>query len=305
MQVLTLDNLDFAAPEGKRLAVLGDPIVHSLSPAMHNAALAAMADTDPQWAEWQYAAVQVPQDQLPEALVRLHRAGLAGINLTLPHKVEALDLVESVEETAGRMGAINTLLRTESGFAGTNTDGYGILKGMEESLQRDPAGSDIWLFGAGGAARGIVVALLDAGARRLTVVNRSVDRLEALKEALLSRQPETAERMRFFGTGQVPMDAALDAIFINATSLGLKAEDPSPVPEAFLVPGTCVFDSTYGCTNRLSGLCAGRDVRYADGLSMLVWQGARSLELWTGGRVPVDVMRAAAISNLQKRKTDG
>ena len=305
MQVHTLDKLNFTAPAGKRLAVLGDPIGHSLSPAMHNAALRELARTDARWADWIYEPVCVPAGQLAEALRVLHGAGVIGINLTLPHKVSAIDMVESVESTARRMGAVNTLIRTETGYTGTNTDGYGILNGIGQALGRDACGADVWLFGAGGAARGIIVALLDAGARRLTVLNRSPERLYELEKEMREQQLEPGDRMRFLPLAEAPMDTAPDALFINATSLGLKASDPSPIPEAYPVPGTAVYDTTYGCTNQLAATCAGRDVAYADGLSMLVAQGARSLEIWTGCPVSAAVMRAAAESALQERSSHG
>jgi shikimate dehydrogenase len=301
MRVHTLDDLALSAPEGKRLVVLGDPVAHSLSPAMHNAALAQMAQAAPELGDWRYEAVHVPAEGIGRALTVLHGAGVRGINLTIPHKVRVLDLLEEVDALAGSMGAVNTLIRTETGYRGTNTDGFGILKAINEAFGRDPGGADVWIFGAGGAARGIIVACLDAGARRVSVVNRSAGRLSDLEGLIKAHQTKGIDRIRFIPLDSVTVDADADAILINATSLGLKADDPVPVPDAFLEPGAVVYDTTYGAANRLAQACSGAAVPYADGLAMLVWQGVRSLEIWTGKPVPAQTMREAAERALMER----
>lgn len=305
MDVHTLDQLKLSAPPGKRLVVLGDPVGHSLSPAMHNAALAEMAIERPELGDWRYEAVHVAADDLPEALPLLHEAGVRGINLTIPHKVRALDLVEAVEESVRPMGAVNTLIRTESGYRATNTDGYGIRKAVEESLGLYLKDRDIWIFGAGGAARGIVVACLLARCRRLTVVNRSEPRLRELEQQVLTGQIADGDRVRFHLSSEAPADQEDGALLINATSLGLKESDPCPIEPACLRAGAHVYDTTYGSPNRLGALCRERGLSYANGLSMLVWQGARSLEIWTGCPVPAAVMRAAAEAQLKERSRHG
>jgi shikimate dehydrogenase len=305
MQVHGLEDLHLPGEPGKRLVVLGDPVVHSLSPAMHNAALRAMADRHPELSGWTYEAVHVPAESLAQALQLLHQAGVAGINLTLPHKVRALDLVESVDVAVRPMGAVNTLIRTGTGYRATNTDGYGILKALEEAFAIDVKGREIWLFGAGGAARGIIVACLKAGCQRLTVVNRSESRLFELEEQVKSALPEDWERTRFCSTATAPHETVPGSILVNATSLGLKAEDPCPIPEPYLDPAVFVYDTTYGVVNQLGRKCRDRGIPYADGLSMLVWQGVRSLEIWTGHPVPAAVMRKAAEEQLRERTTDG
>lgn len=281
------------------LAVLGDPVAHSLSPAMHNAALAEMAERDQRWAGWHYRAVHVRAEAIGEAVKVLHEAGFAGLNLTLPHKVGVWPYLEEVDETTRAMGAANTLVRTEGGWRGTNTDGYGIRRALGEALGMETAGRDIWLFGAGGAARGIAVACLEGNCGRLTVVNRSPERLEALGRQLAGVAGR--ERVRLLRTEAAPLDAEAGALYINATSLGLRAEDPSPVAVERLARAAAVYDTTYGCRNQLAVAAERLGVRYADGLSMLVWQGVRSLSIWTGAEVPAAVMRAAAEAELERR----
>lgn len=300
MMVQNLTDLSFVAASGKRLVVLGDPVAHSLSPAMHNAALAKMGLVD-----WRYEAVHVPAAELAGALPLLHAAGVAGINLTLPHKVQALDLVEWVEPEVRAMGAVNTLIRTDSGYRATNTDGYGILKALEEAFGVDLSGADVWLFGAGGAARGIAVACLQAGCQRLTILNRSESRLQELEGQLGSAGLTQGGRIRFCPAAEAPTDPAAGAVLINATSLGLKASDPCPLGGVYLREGVQIYDTTYGVVNELGRACRARGLPYADGLSMLVWQGARSLEIWTGRPVPAETMRAAALRQLNERNSRG
>lgn len=301
MDVPSLDDLALSAPVGKRLAVLGDPIGHSLSPAMHNAALAEMSVAAPALVDWAYTAIHVPPERLKEALSRLHAAGVVGINLTIPHKVQARALVESVDAEAQAMGAVNTLVRTEGGYRGTNTDGYGIKRAVEEAFAMGLKGADVWLFGAGGAARGIVVSCLQARCGRVTVINRTPSRLRELEEQVRSSGVDGGDGVRFRLAAEAPADCGHGSLLINATSLGLKEGDPSPIGPDYLKEGTRVYDTTYGVRNQLARTCAGCGIPYADGLSMLVWQGVRSLEIWTGEPVPAGAMRRAAEACLRER----
>jgi shikimate dehydrogenase len=305
MRVDTPDQLAYSAPPGRRLAVLGDPVAHSLSPAMHNAALREMAAADPAFGDWEYRPIHVPDGELGAALKRLHAAGLYGLNLTIPHKVPALDLVEEIDPAVRPMGAVNTLIRTETGYRATNSDGYGIQRAIEEAFGAGLAGADVWLFGAGGAARGIGVACLQAGCARLSVVNRGAERLGELERQVAGSRIAGAGRIRFMPLAEARADARDGAILINATSLGLHAGDPVPIPEPWLAAGVRVYDTTYGAANQLAGACAARGIAYADGLSMLVWQGVRSLEIWTGRPVPAGTMRAAVEAQLKERINHG
>lgn len=297
-EVLNWKELGNLGPEGACLAVLGDPIHHSLSPAMHRAALDALAERDPQFQNWSYRAIHVPAVELSEAIPELYAQGFRGINLTLPHKVDVLPLLPHVDAEAEQMGAVNTLVRQENGFHGFNSDGYGILKAIKETLEIGVEGRSVYLLGAGGAARAIAVACLNGGCSELTVVNRSQERLNALLERLIH-----IGGGRVHGVSSQDFEGILaeGSLVINATSLGLKEDDPSPLPEQALVNGILVYDTTYGCINALNRLCAARGISYSDGLSMLVWQGVRSLEIWTGAEIPAEVMASAAREALASR----
>jgi shikimate dehydrogenase len=301
MRVHTLSELDDWKAGGTSLAVLGDPVAHSLSPSMHNAALRAMAKEREEFSAWAYYPFKVTHSELPDALPKFHRMGFRGLNLTVPHKVQALELVLELDDCARGMGAVNTLVWLENGWRGENTDGYGIEKAVAEEFGRGFRGCDVVLLGAGGVARAAAVRCLDAGCRTLRIGNRSRKRLDDLLQ-ILARHPE-GTRASGFDLGTVPEGLPGDAILINLTSLGLKPDDPSPIALGGFPSGLVVYDTTYNDreTNGLRREAEARSIPYADGLSMLVRQGALSLERWTGCNVPVDVMRKAAEEERNRR----
>ncbi|MFM9167886.1 MAG: hypothetical protein ACKOQ9_06150, partial [Verrucomicrobiota bacterium] len=150
-------------PDGPRLGVLGDPIAHSLRPQMHTAAIAALASTSPEVEKLRYLRLHVKAGELPDALRALHTAGFIGLNLTVPHKVAALTLAESLSAEARRAGSVNTLVRTVNGWAGRTTDGRGFLEALKERSGRGVQGRPVIILGAGGAARAVAAACLDDG----------------------------------------------------------------------------------------------------------------------------------------------
>lgn len=291
--ILTLEDLPSWSFRGTALAVLGHPIAHSVSPAMHNAALAAMAGKRPEFSSWRYFRFDVPPARLSEALPRLHAAGFHGLNLTVPHKVLACDLVRDVDPAAAPIGALNTLRRTPDGWRGFNTDGYGLATALREELRVELGGTPVILLGAGGAARGAAVECLARRCAGLWIGNRTRANLDALLQALA---PIAAGiPIRSFDPAQPPADLPRDAVLINATSAGLKAGEPAPIALPRLPAGTSVFDMIYNPpqTPLLRDAAALGRPR-ANGLAMLVHQGVRALEIWSHATVPADVMARAA-----------
>lgn len=290
---LTLRDLDTWSFDGTALAVLGQPIKHSISPAMQNAALAVLAARDSRFASWRYFRFEVAPADLPEALSRLQAKHFLGLNLTVPHKVLAFDLVSSVDPTAQSIGAVNTLRRTDGGWAGHNTDGYGLATGLREDLGIELAGAHVILLGAGGAARGAAVECLDRRCASLTIANRTRENLQQLLDLLRPFAGKTP--MRGFAPEKPPADLPAGAIVINATSAGLREADPAPVELGALPRPAAVYDMIYNPPRtRLLQRAAEMGIPGANGLSMLVHQGARSLALWTGAEVPVEAMQRAA-----------
>ncbi len=299
---LTPAALDGWAFSGTAVAVLGHPIRHSLSPPMHNAALAAMASAEPRFADWKYFAFDVSPDTLGTVLPLFARRGFRGLNLTIPHKVDVVPLLSEVDPAAARMGAVNTLILQEdgTGYTGANTDGYGISRAVTEAFGRSLGGARIVLLGAGGAARAIAAQCLDEDCAELWIGNRNEARLAALLDLVGGLFPEATRRVRGFSLDEPPSVNG-EAIVINATALGLKADDPPPVDPGAFAPGSVVYDTTYGAVNGLARACAAAGLPYADGLGMLVWQGARSLAMWAGCEPPADVMTRAARTALEER----
>ncbi|HUG10881.1 MAG TPA: shikimate dehydrogenase [Opitutaceae bacterium] len=293
------DLADWSEP-GTHLAVIGDPVRHSLSPPMHNAALAQMAKVDARFASWRYWKIEASAEALPETLSVLHRLGFVGVNLTMPHKQIAVSLVTAIDPHAAAMGAVNTLRRTPSGYEGFNSDGYGIIEALRESIGVQVAGADIVLLGAGGAARAAAVAFVERGCRSLSIGYRSPGPFDALGGIL--RPIAGASIVRGFTLAEPPLDLPANAVIVNATPLGLKPGDPPPVDLARFPGKPAVYDMNYSHANTALTLEATRlGLRAASGLSMLVHQGVRSLEIWSGAKVPVDVMSAAASAALASR----
>ncbi len=293
--VLTLADLAVWSHPGTSLAVLGHPIKHSISPAMHNAALAALAATDARFADWRYFRFEVHPDDLPRALELLREKQFHGVNLTVPHKIIAFDRVAAVDPAARPVGAVNTLLRTGAGWRGHNTDGYGLAAAVRATLGRDLAGSHIVLLGAGGAARGAAVECLQRGCASLAIANRT----RANLDTLLATLAPVAGRIpvRGFAPDAIPADLPAGALVVNATSAGLKPTDPLPVDLAALPRPAAVFDMIYNPPQTaLLRAAAGLGLPHAHGLAMLVHQGAKALEIWSGVPAPqtAPVMSAAA-----------
>lgn len=291
----SLADLETWSRPGVSLAVLGHPIRHSISPAMHNAALAEMVRGDEAYLEWRYFRFEVPPEDLARALDLLHAKGFRGVNLTVPHKVLAFgsSRVTAIDAAARPIGAINTLRRRADGWEGFNTDGHGLREGLKEDLGVELAGADVILLGAGGAARGAAVECVQRGVRSLWIANRTrttalalISDLAGLGGGVTMRCLDWSE-----GTAELPEGA----IVINATSAGLKATDPLPADLSRLKAPRAVYDMIYN-PPETAFLAAARAIGApaANGLSMLVHQGARALELWTGRDVPVGTMREAA-----------
>ncbi len=300
--VLTLRDLEAWSRPGVSLAVVGSPIGHSISPPMHNAALAALARTQPAFAAWQYFRFEIPPADLPRALALFHAKKFRGLNLTVPHKVLAFDQVAAVADTARAVGAVNTLLWTERGWLGHNTDGYGIATALRLDLGCDLAGTDVILLGAGGAARSAAVECLNRRCASLSLANRTRENLDALLTLLapLAR----GIPLRGFAPSAPPADLPAGAVVINATSAGLRADDPLPIDLPRLPRPASVCDMIYNPPQTpLLRAAALLGVPHANGLSMLVHQGAKALEIWS--EIPAgqtaSIMATAARAALQRK----
>ncbi len=248
---------------------------------MHNAALAELARTDARFSDWEYFRFDIHPDDLPQALVQLHAKRFRGVNLTVPHKIIAFGRVAFVDPAARPVGAVNTLRWSESGWEGFNTDGYGLASAVRETLARELAGADVILLGAGGAARGAAVECLQRGCASLAIANRTPENLATLLETL--RPVAGTIPLRGFSPAAPPSDLPAGAIVINATSAGLRDSDPLPIDLATLPRPAAVYDMIYNpAQTPLLRAAAAAGLPFANGLSMLVHQGAKALEIWSG-----------------------
>jgi shikimate dehydrogenase len=259
-----------------RLAVLGHPVGHSRSPAMHEAALAELGMGE----EWSYEAIDVAPDRFEARVRAMPGEGFAGANVTVPHKGAALSCADELSETAREIGAANTLTFEDGEVRAENTDAGGLLRALPTS----PAGKRVLVLGAGGAARAVVWALLREGAG-VDVWNRTELRTQHLCEEL-GGEPVTS-----------PDQSAYELI-VNSTAVGLGGEDPFaelPLnPDAF-TPDQTMVDMVYGDDpTKLLRAAEAAGATVVDGIEVLVQQGALSLEIWTGRPAPLDIMRAAA-----------
>jgi shikimate dehydrogenase len=272
-------------------AVFGWPVSHSRSPAMHNAAFAARA------LDALYVPLAVPPDRLQHAVGAAKELGIAGWNVTLPHKSAIMPLLARVEAPALAIGAVNTVLREGRELIGTNTDAEGLARSLHEGgVVLD--GAEVVVLGAGGAARAAVVGLANAGARRIWIAARNAERAQALVSALRAHTPATELRTS-------DMQGALSTAFANASLLvqatsATLGHAPSvaafvdSLPLLALPASAVVCDLVYKPLETvLLARARARGLRCVDGLGMLLHQGALAFERWTGDEAPLDAMRRA------------
>jgi shikimate dehydrogenase len=275
------------------VGLIGWPVSHSVSPAMHNAAFAALG------LDWCYVPLPVPVEpagRIGDAVRGLVALGLRGANVTVPHKQNVMPHLDRLSLAAQAMGAVNTI-RVEPGGAllGDNTDAPGFVADLRDHGV-DPAGKAALVLGAGGSARAVVYGLAYAGATCIAIANRTVSRAQTLAEemqALFPACPITAHNL----PGAIAALAGEAELVINTTSLGMTPNvDTSPWnQDVSFVPGQVVYDLVYNPPQtRLLQKAAADGAQAIGGLGMLIWQGAIAFELWTGQRPPVEVMRRAA-----------
>lgn len=277
-------------------AVIGCPVRHSLSPVMHNAAFRALG------LDWVYVAFEVPPGSAQSALAAMRALGIAGLNVTMPHKSDVAAAVDRLTPTAQALGAVNTVMRAPRGdeLVGENTDGPGFIDALRIDEGFDPAGRRCVVIGAGGAARAVVRALADARAAEITVVNRTAARASA-----------AASLAGAAGRVGVAADAAEADLIVNATPLGMATAAGSggralapelPVDPASLGAGQLVVDLVYHpAVTPLVEAARARGAAAANGLGMLIHQAAHTIRLWTGEDPPLEVMSAAALGELSRR----
>ena len=269
-------------------AVIGDPVRHSLSPAIHNAAFQALE------LDWVYIALEVPDGQGRAAVKAMRTLGIGGLNVTMPHKADASKAVDRLTPTAKALGAVNTVFRMGDDLIGDNTDGEGFVNALRQDAGVEPAGKRFLVVGAGGAARAVVKAVADAGATEVIVAARRAERGGACAKLAGSQGR----------VGSIDEAAGVD-IIVNATPIGmaevvaLKGDPALPVDPERLSVGQLVADLVYNpLVTPLVAAARARGVGAVNGVGMLIHQAALAFRLWTGEDPPLEAMSAGALAAL-------
>lgn len=265
----------------KRLGIIGDPVAHSISPAMQQSALDAVG-IDAVYERW-----QTPLDELPARIESLRAADVLGANVTVPHKQAVIPMIDEVSPLALKAGAVNTIVNRNGWLFGDNTDVYGFVTAVRQACM-DLAGREAVILGAGGASRAVVLGLQELGIEQIALVNRNRERAEQLRDDLGAHSVAITDAVE-------PL-LATAGLLINATSLGWHIGE-TPIEAVLLdqLPShALVVDLTYRETDLLVA-AEGRGLQTLDGLGMLVYQGVLAFERFTGQSAPVDVMWAAAL----------
>jgi len=273
--------------------IFGDPVEHSLSPVMQNAALQA-AGIDGLYIPW-----RVKAPGLSAALDSLRwMENFGGANVTLPHKEQAASLVDELSPEAASVGAVNTIVSRDGRLLGANTDGQGFLRSLQEEGGFVPRGRRAAILGAGGAARAVAWSLVEAGIAELLILNRTSERAELLAD-LVSRRMGVSALGLGLGDPRTRAQLATCALLVNATPVGLHPSDPPPIDPALLRPQLLVYDLIYRPRETALLREAKRlGCQVLGGLGMLLYQGALAFELWTGRTPPEQAMRTALLQAL-------
>ena len=282
------ERMDAGADKPARLAVIGHPIAHSASPQMHQAALDAAG------IDARYIRLDIEPGQVGEAFSRMRALGFIGCNVTVPHKLEALVHCE-VHPDAQALGAVNTIRFDADTNRGFNTDGPGFARAVEEHFKQPFASLKVAIAGAGGGAgQAIATQCCLLGVKKLVVVNRTLEKLEPLVGRLRLLSPQTEIIALAFDDPALAEQCLSCDLIVNTSSVGLKSGDPSILPAGCLKKEHFVYDTIYQPpVTPLLAMAGGLGCRTANGLSMLIHQGALAFQHWFPGAEPLAVMRAA------------
>lgn len=270
-----------------KFGVIGDPIQQSKSPLMMNAAFAAIGY------DGIYEKYHVKPEELADAMARFRKEGFRGLNVTIPHKVEVMQYLDEIDEDARNIGAVNTVVNEDGRLIGYNTDGIGYVRSLLEESGFDPMGKRILFLGAGGAARGVIYAMLKQQPTYVAIANRT-----------LARAEELAESLSAFGNIQAIAEGTIAIgqwdLIVNTTSVGMYPNmNESPLDPTVIRPNMVVSDLIYNPRETLILKQANeRGAKTHNGLGMFIYQGAYGFEYWTGHAAPVTAMRRVVEATL-------
>jgi shikimate dehydrogenase len=278
------------------IGVIGYPLKHSVSPDFQQAAL------DYCKLDMRYEAWEVKADDLPSAINRLRQPQNLGANITVPYKEAVIGLLDQIDDFAGLVGAVNTVVNRDGRLAGFNTDAVGFLKALREDASFEPVNKKVLILGAGGAARAVSFGLLQGKVNTLIIANRSLAKAESLAGALAKQVANSKMKTEI---AAVPLPSANLSkvvvecqLIVNCTTVGMKfssEEERSPLVSRLIPKDALVYDLVYNPSQTpLLKMAKAAGAKTIGGLPMLVYQGAASFKLWTGREAPLDIMLSAA-----------
>jgi shikimate dehydrogenase len=272
----------------KVCGIIGDPIEHTMSPAMHNAAFQKLG------LDFVYLPFRVKQEELGKAVAGMRAMNIKGLNVTIPHKVAIIPFLDKLNPLVEKIGAINTIVNDGGVLTGYNTDATGFLQALLEQGV-EPEGKTTVILGAGGASRAISFILAERGAH-LVILNRQAGRAEELAQRIAQVFEKEITALPLSEENLAKVLAKAD-ILVNTTSVGMNPDiDKTPVPAGLLKTGLIVFDIVYNpIQTRLLKEAEVAGAKTINGLEMLVWQGAMAFEKWTGQKAPLELMKREAI----------
>ena len=275
--------------------IIGDPVEHTMSPRMHNAAFQSVG------LDYVYVPFNVKKEDLDRAIQGIRAFNIRGLSVTIPHKVSVMRFLDEIDPLAQKIGAVNTITNEDGILTGYNTDASGFLRALSAE-KIEVKGKNVCILGAGGAARAIAFSLADRGSR-LTILNRHLNSAEELAGRIFKFFRQNVRSLDLNPENLKSVLREMD-ILVNATSVGMSPNfDKTPVPLRLLNSKLTLVDIIYNpLQTRLLEGAEKRGSRTVSGVEMLVWQGAAAFELWTGAKAPVETMREAALKALKSHE---
>lgn len=277
----------------KKLAIIGNPLAHSLSPVMQNAALKHLG------IDCEYVAIELKREVL-EPFIANARKTFFGFNVTAPFKSAVIPFLDAVDDDCLLAQSVNTVVNKGGKETGKSTDGYGLEKALDENFDVNPLEQNIFFIGCGGAAKAAAVHLLNKGIKQIVLANRTIEKVASFVDIIKLQYPkQQIEYCTLDDHYLINKHLDKNPILVQATSLGIKDDDPSPFPPELFRKDLRVFDMVYKNTKFLR-IAESKGCICSNGLLMLLYQGACSFEIWTDLEAPIEVMKEALLTHLKK-----
>jgi shikimate dehydrogenase len=264
----------------KKIILIGHPVKHSLSPLMHNAGFKELK------LDYQYELLDVIEHDLEKTILRIRNKEFFGANVTIPYKEKVIPFLDSLTDEAKKIGAVNTIISKDNKLIGDNTDGRGFLRSLKEDLKLNLENESIFIFGAGGASRAILVSLLKENPKEIFLNDLICQKAENLSKL--------DKRVKPVDSSLIESCIKQSKLLINTTPSGMNVNDNfMAIPSEFLTNDKYVYDIVYNRETALIKFCKNNGIKCINGLEMLLYQGVLGFEAWTGKSAPVEVMRKA------------